>query len=412
MLAIPIPVDRYLPPLVRAANSAGFVGLVFILARSADAPDHHTQLAEHWVSMHDVTGSLIGVLCPSSRVPQRASDAGVPIGRGNYLGVRGLQFMFRERGPDVWQDDDSDGLFQEAFERAFWETAAQDVQIQKAIDKAVAEARGKQHIVADEPPQSPAQLAAAWTKATTESAQYFGIAESELPCLLMMSLQERTSLVVRLRPQLSIYGLLRATISNLGGRPARIASLSSQQVALKSAVAAARRQVKTVECLDANVEAVVAGLDAVDSFDPQLLARCKEALQRAVKTGDPGDAPAALADLHREMPATGDRPPLRHSAVWGLMQQLAGTGHGTLGKKAEAVSRVDVLESQLRQVIDDEKGERAQLELSSAIIAAYKEVFAVPTIRSVPGSSALQGWTVQLVDSAKAPVLTTQVVRG
>lgn len=385
MIVIPIPVNRYLLPLLDAAKSSGFIGLVFVLARTADARDQHGELAEDWTSLHDVTGPLIGVLCPSRT--GRPSESVVLEHGGMGVGVQGLRFTF----------EDASSARERQFERAFWDAASKDRHIRDVI----ASFNPPPGIITDERPLPPAQLAAAWTAATTESAQHFGIVEGKLPCLLVMSLWEQTSLVVRLRPNLSIYRLLRETVRTLGDEPAHIADLRKRQSALtKQLPEAQRRDEATCRRCKAQLKQLDAAIEASGDLDAELRARCQTALRRTLKSGEPGDAPTALAKLHQQMPHTSDRPPLQHSAVWGLMKLLT------------ARTRVEVLESKRTQAEEDERTRREHLQLSSAVITAYEQVFAAPTIESEPGQGALRGWTVQYVDRTETPALRTTVRRG
>ena len=222
MLVVPIPIDLYMPHLLRAAKPAGYVGLVVILARTADAREQYTELGRDWTSLHDVTGPLIGVLCPSPSGEPDESRVIRALGKG--VGVQGLAFT------RAYSTDDRQ------FERSFWDSAARDPRIAEAADnyKRIAEAADnyKKGFATPRRPAAPTRLAAAWTEMATLSAQYFGIAEADLPCVVVMSLWEQTAVAVRLRPGLSLYQLLRATISNLGGQPARVAEMRQQCQAL------------------------------------------------------------------------------------------------------------------------------------------------------------------------------------
>jgi hypothetical protein len=388
MLAIPIPVSRYLPPLLSAAKRSGYIGLVFVLARAADARDQYAELARDWASLHDVTGPLIGVLCPSST--GQPPESVVKRNRDEGVGVQGLIFEHASKADD------------RQFERAFWDAASKDPQIRDAM------ARFKQtlqqpDIIMPQPPLPPAELAAAWTAVTTESAQYFGIAEGSLPCLLVMSLREQASVVVRLRPALPIYRLFRETMLAFGDEPARIAALHDQQKALTEKLQTTPRQKDHVayRSWKAKLEHLDSAIGASEDIDAELRARCQTALRRVLETGEPGDAPAALAALHQQIPTTADGPSLRHSAVWGLMKQL--TVSGAIPSRPSDPDRVEVLESERTQAREQERAMREHLHLSSAVIAAYTQVLVPPTVEPVPGRGALQGWTVQYIDRKETP---------
>ena len=385
VIAIPIPVDRYLLPLLDAAKSSGFIGLVFVLARTADAREQHAELAEDWTSLHDVTGPLIGVLCPSRTGRPRESVILAEDSTG--VGVQGFRLEF----------EDASSANTRQFEREFWDAASKDQQIREAI----ASFKLPPGIIEDEPPLPPVQLAAAWTKATTESAQHFGIAEGRLPCLLILSLWERTALVVRLRPNLSIYRLVRETVLILGDGPADIVALRARQSALTKKIPEARRRDEATHRRgQAQLKELDAAIEASVGLDAELKARCQTALRRVLKSGEVDDAPDALVKLHQQVPHSSDRPPLRHSAVWGLMKLLT------------ARTRVEALESERTQAKEDEDTRREHLQLSTAVITAYEQLLAASTVASEPGRNALEGWTVQYVDRTQAPAVRTEVRRG
>jgi hypothetical protein len=395
MIVIPIPVNRYLPPLLNAAKSSGYIGLVFVLARTADARDQHAELARDWASLHDVTGPLIGMLCPSPTGRPRESRMIRARSKGEGVGVQGLMFEHASQADD-WQ-----------FARAFWDAASEDTQIRDAI----ARCTPPPDIIMSEPPLPPAELAAAWTVVTTESAQYFGITEGSLPCVLIMSLEEQTSLVIRLRPALSIYGLLRKTVHALGGEPARIAALHARQTELTKEIRMTRRQQDHVAYRRwrTKLEQLNAAIEASEDLDAGLRTWSQAALRRVLETDQPGDAPEALAALHQQLPHTGDGPSLRHSAVWGLKEQLA---TGAIPPRPSGPDRVEVLKSELTQAREQERTLREHLKLSSAVITAYEQVFSAPTVEPEPGQGALRGWTVQYIDRAETPVLSTIDRRG
>jgi hypothetical protein len=258
------------------------------------------------------------VLCPSSTGRLRES---AQIGDGGEgPAVQGMTFASQDVS---------------TFADAFWAAALKDTEIRDAIASAP-------HVLeCDEEPQlSAAKLAAAWTTATTEAAQHFGIEEDRLPCLLVMSLWEHTSLVVRLRPKLSIYELLRQTKIALGDRPARIAALAERQRALTKGLRAARkRDEATHRTCTARLRELDAAIGASEGLDPELQAHCLAALRRALDSGELADVPSVLAQLLAQTPRD---QPLRHGAVWRLMGILKESSH------------VPVLEAELRQAEEDE----------------------------------------------------------
>jgi hypothetical protein len=69
MFLVPISTEALLPHVVRAAEAAGYAGLMVVLARTAEAEELHHELTHYWTSLHSVTGSLVAILCPDPEMP-------------------------------------------------------------------------------------------------------------------------------------------------------------------------------------------------------------------------------------------------------------------------------------------------------------------------------------------------------
>ncbi|GGR82093.1 hypothetical protein GCM10010252_20900 [Streptomyces aureoverticillatus] len=67
MISIPLEARDYLPYVMEAARREGYLGLVVVLARTAEARNLHKELTRDWTSIHDVTGHALAVLCPEPR---------------------------------------------------------------------------------------------------------------------------------------------------------------------------------------------------------------------------------------------------------------------------------------------------------------------------------------------------------
>ncbi|HET6855968.1 MAG TPA: hypothetical protein VFH94_02590 [Streptomyces sp.] len=64
MITIPVEAASYLPYVMEAAEREGYLGLMVVLARTAEARSLHEELTRDWTSIHDVTGHALAVLCP------------------------------------------------------------------------------------------------------------------------------------------------------------------------------------------------------------------------------------------------------------------------------------------------------------------------------------------------------------
>ena len=213
MLAIPLPIRYYLKPLLRVAEEAGFAGLVFVIARTIDAPQQHEELSKHWASMHDVTGPLIGVVWPSDKrdlAPYPSDEAAA------------LRFGLS-------------GTDNSAFSRAFWNLAAEDPELGWALEKQRQELK-RSELVYSQAPVPQQDLVDAWSTAASDSAEYFGLDEGRTPCVVILSLPEHRALVLPLNTTPSIYKLLRATRIALGAKPGEISELCEEQRAIATTI--------------------------------------------------------------------------------------------------------------------------------------------------------------------------------
>jgi len=183
MWLVPTTASEALPYVVTAADRDGYLGLMLVLARTAEARTVHGELARDWTSIHDVTGHRIAVLCPDPEFVQPE-----PIQPWDYFPS--------DRLADRW----------------FGLKLAQclDLPHTRVVIPGVPVARPRGSAEAHQ---------AAWTEAVTRCAACFGVDEARLPAVLVVCLREETSVLIQLRPETSIYRLCKRIASSPGYAP-------------------------------------------------------------------------------------------------------------------------------------------------------------------------------------------------
>ena len=188
MWKAPVNAREALPYVVDAARRDGYLGLMVVLARTAEARTLHEELSRDWTSIHDVTGHRIAVLCPDPSFVENPEE--VP----HHTGTESTATRF-------WENltlDDCGGLRHTRLLTGdgSW--------------KGVPVAR---------PPYPDDVQQAAWTEAVSRCAEFFGIPERRLPAVLVLCFRERSDVLIQLRPQTSLYRLCKRIASSPGYAP-------------------------------------------------------------------------------------------------------------------------------------------------------------------------------------------------
>lgn len=397
MLAIPLPIKHYLKPLLGAAEAAGFAGLVFVIARAADAPKHHEELSEHWGSVHDVTGPLIGVVWPSNTGDIQESAIRRAGSGGEAAALVGFGFS-KVRDQNM------------SFSQEFWNLVAQDPELERVLED-----NKPMGLVYSRAPIPEKDLGDAWSTATTESAEYFGFDEGRLPCLVILSLPEHTALVLPLDVEAtpSIYKLLRSTRIALGDMPGEIMEVHARREEINTAISRMKKSMdELATSRRARIQKLDAAINSASWLDRGVAAQVRSDLQQALNSGEPGGAPAALEALLQQLPAGGaGRPadrrkikPLSRYAVNRLREmllQFADMRH----ELEEQISASDRLKTEEATLL-------ARLKLSQAVVAAYRGNRGEPSIIEEEGRRALIGWKVQYVSAPGGSAMSTTKTFG
>ncbi|SES14267.1 hypothetical protein SAMN05216188_12315 [Lentzea xinjiangensis] len=207
MWKVPVTAPEALPYIVDAARREGYLGLIVVLARTAEARTLHEELIRDWTSIHDVTGQRIAVLCPDPEFVLQEQER-----EGRYFAVDNPETYYWKR----LTLDDARGLDHTVL----------------TVPGRGARPRGKSSPF---PPRRFKEQQAAWTEAVTRCAHHFGVPEARLPAVLVLCLRDDRDVLVRLRPETSIYRLCKGIASHPGHEPGD-GDLMDERDALKGAL--------------------------------------------------------------------------------------------------------------------------------------------------------------------------------
>lgn len=359
MWSAPATTAALLTHVVRGAEEAGYNGLMVTLTRNADASAQLNELSEEWTSVHDVTGQLIAVLSPDPEV-RTAKIQGTT--------VHGCAAMHDLRL--VPPEDHNFG-----FERCFATSVRKDHE-----DRL----RGRAETV---PPRPPQEHRNAWTEAASRCASYFGIAEAQMPAVLLLSFAERTAVLIRLRPRSadSLYDLCKQVAADLGCTK-RAAGLSARQRALRQRQEHLHHVVgrpepsgpewrsqladwlgpRMTDELRAQYDSLDRHLCSVTEVDPTLVQQWRARLDELRSHGTVEETYRQLFAIRRHVIAPQDRQKWRRLAAK-VGKVIAATDHVILGRPARFwnLDEVDPITAELRrrEAARDRAATEAQEEL-------------------------------------------------
>lgn len=395
MLAIPLSIKHYLNPLLGAAEAAGFMGLVFVIARTRDAPKQHEELSEHWASVHDVTGPLIGVIWPSNT--RNIQDSAIPLAGSKGEAAALVGFRFTEA-----KDQNS------LLAKEFWNRVAQNPELTRALER-----NKEKGLVYSKAPIPKQDLGDAWSTATTDSAEYFGLDEDTLPCLVILSLLEHTALVLPLETTPSIYELLRSTRIALGTTPRDITRVRDSREAIDKTVPPKRKSLGELDVMRrARIQKLDRAINSASWLDRGVAAQVQSDLQQALSSGEPGGSPAALETLLQQLPPGGEQRPADRRKVKPLSRYAINRLREILLETAGLRRELEEAISDSHQLKTEEATLLAKLKLSQAVLAAYTGNRSTPPIIEEVGQGDLTGWKVQYVGAPGRPAMTTTKTFG
>lgn len=179
-----------------AHASSEFAGLAVLIARTADAEAIQDGLFDQWESLNDLTDRRVLFITASGLPSTRASYPadGVTVGGGDagtVAHVPGLQATPIASSYD-WQRE---------FHAAL------------SVPRA-----SEDGMVSASPPCEKPDLKVGITRIASELADFFGLSERELPCLVLVSMWEHDVYVISLNRGFDLYDFFRSVVIHYDGR--------------------------------------------------------------------------------------------------------------------------------------------------------------------------------------------------
>ncbi|MER6443776.1 alpha/beta fold hydrolase [Streptomyces venezuelae] len=293
MLAYPLPTRMFLESLLSAASTSGYIGVLVVLARERDARAQHRELTDDWTSIHDVTGPTLAVLCP---VPPDEWPRGV-------------------RHPRLPRAVTADGMelqvphMREQFDARFWADLGRRPGSAEAL-------------AMPERPASVRAHASGWTQSVTDAAEFFGIEESHVPCIVLLSMGERHGTVIPIDETFGVYEFLKTLTERVGPAPVRLGKALDERERLRTIVrfrspGLDSRQVASLSSLLAEAGALA----------PELIVDCRARLEHLAHA-EPSDADLqalrTVCDLLRSPEKQAERHNLRTHGLLSRLERLIG----------------------------------------------------------------------------------------
>jgi hypothetical protein len=390
MYVTPLPINVFLRHLLSASATSGYLGAVLVLARTAEARVQHEELIEDWTSVHDLSGASLAVLCPVAPpdgAPITATVGGVRSPRGReVVGAEGMRV-----DPPIRDEE---------FEDAFWDSVRRD-----GSDRPFG-------WVAGGIPRSREEHERGWTQATSSAAAFFGLRESVIPCLLVLSMRERHGTVIAMKEDLSVYRLFKQLIAHIGPAPAQLAEMLRERRSNQRRLGELTR----VPIPAAQIDALWRRLGEVERLDPELIADCRSQL---AAVGDGGSSGRVLAEKLRQVivalppDAEMNRLNLRtgvRSLLGRVIAKIEEWNDGSdsldeISRLRAMVARQSEEMEPLRQLVDS-------LSISSAVLGAAEDLLAPLERRTLISPPSLADWSFSLLTrrSVQTPPTTLRPV--
>ncbi|MFE2887012.1 esterase/lipase family protein [Streptomyces sp. NPDC059272] len=290
MLVHPLPINVFLKSLLAAAESCGYLGVVVLLARERDAKAQYRELTNGWTSVHDVTGPALAVLCPVPPYDGHGHGVRHPVDSGLGVEAEGMTLEVPHS--------------QQQFEVNFWK----GLPFRPGWDEA---------LVWPEPPAPAKVHASGWTQAVTDAAEFLGIKESHVPCLVVLSTGERHGTVIPIDKSFGVYDFLKKLMERVGSAPASLGKSLDECQQLRRQIALPRLGLELSQ-----VQSLSRKLVRVEVLAPELIADCRARLETLTHT-EASDADLgalrAVCDLVR---SSQGKAVLHNLRIGGLLSRL------------------------------------------------------------------------------------------
>lgn len=220
-------VESFLSLPFRTLSQGGYAGMVFLLARTADAPDLQRGFFQHWSDIDDLTGRPIAVFSPSPRRLHLSAEHPHAFYGPETFSVRGVEEAGGHSRRLFLSSRESPGAVRMGTALRGGAVVQPDGEAEAAAGLAprlVAEATGVL-------PHALEEHQRALTLAVSAMQRFLGIPESLVPCAVIVDLEQRSASAVTLTDVGSVYDLLKRIMTRIEHVLPRIDQADAELVA-------------------------------------------------------------------------------------------------------------------------------------------------------------------------------------
>ncbi|MEV6164272.1 hypothetical protein AB0L71_20505 [Streptomyces sp. NPDC052052] len=213
---VDLPVESFLRMPFRTLSGGGFAAMVFVLARSADAPDLQRGFFQHWSDIDDLTGHYIAVFSPSPKKIRISAERPHSFYSPETCWVPGLE----EAGGHS--------------SRLYLSSRTCPGSVRMGTSRPVGAMPPPPRLIAAASAVRPHDLEEhqlALTFTVSAMQRFFGIPASLVPCAVIVDLEQRNAFAVAMKDGTSVYDLLKRITTRIEHVIPRIDEAEAERVA-------------------------------------------------------------------------------------------------------------------------------------------------------------------------------------
>ncbi|NUW40417.1 hypothetical protein [Nonomuraea rhodomycinica] len=365
-------VGQFLRLPFRTLSDGGFAGLVFLLARSADAPELQRAFFRDWADIDDLTGRYLGVFAPSP---------------GHIELATGYREWSSHYEPVTFLVDgvqcSADGR------RLYGSSHGSPWAVRMAAERSTARGFDRQTPTAISTPTLPGPVRkhqVALTRAVTEMQEFFGVPESLVPCVVVVSLEEKAAFVVPLEESSSVYHFLKrikseveSVLSEIRERDERLDALKRARISNRSDLGMRKAAMAAVDReWERHRTALATDLDSISAHWTGEAARLCGWMSGRLHDGGPlTEAERMSARTLMRVLKGGGRLgtlPRRLGRTLGKMARGYPEGHPAVLRLADSRATADAVEREIGHIKRELGLLGKELRLADAVVAAAREL--------------------------------------
>ncbi|MGC0378278.1 hypothetical protein [Streptomyces sp. SAI-229] len=222
---VDLSVEAFLRLPFRTLSGGGFAGMVFLLARSADAPDLQRGFFQHWSDIDDLTGRYIAVFSPSPKKLRLSAEHPHSFYGPETFCVPGVEEAGGPRNRLYLSSRESPGAVRMG-------TRQLGGSMRHGAGAEPSTARPPRLIAAAaaELPHGLDEHQRALTLTVSAMQRFFGIPGSLVPCAVIVNLEQRNAFAVALKDGISVYDLLKRIMTRIEHVIPRIDEAEAERV--------------------------------------------------------------------------------------------------------------------------------------------------------------------------------------